>query len=96
MPNHVHFVFRFFEENKTHLSKLMQSIKGGSAYRINRFLNKHGQLWQHESYDHLVRDNAELNRITGYVLQNPVKAGLCNEAKKWAFNYVKECYDDYL
>ena len=33
-------------------------------------------FWQDESYDRLVRDEAEFQRITRYIEMNPVKAGL--------------------
>ena len=33
-------------------------------------------FWQHESYDHVVRDPHELERIVEYVMMNPVRAGL--------------------
>jgi hypothetical protein len=37
----------------------------------------------------VVRDNEELRRITEYVLNNPVKAGLTSTWKEWEWNYVK-------
>ena len=42
-----------------------------------------GQFWQHESYDHVVRDEAELLRIRRYVLNNPVRAGLVQQWDEW-------------
>lgn len=39
-----------------------------------------GQFFQHESYDRVVIDNNELRRVVNYVLNNPVKVGLC---KNW-------------
>lgn len=33
-------------------------------------------FWQDESYDHLVRENAEFDRIVRYIETNPVNAGL--------------------
>ena len=45
---------------------------------------------QHESYDHVVRDGEELDRIIAYVLNNPVKAGLVKNWRQWKWSYVRE------
>lgn len=58
------------------LASIMQSLKGWTAYQCNRVLERHGQFWQHESYDHVVRSQAEWERVVNYVVNNPVKAGL--------------------
>jgi len=50
-------------------------------------LNRSGTFWQHESYDHVVRGDKELIRIAEYVLNNPVKAGLCERWEDWKWNY---------
>ena len=45
-----------------------------------------GTFWQHESYDHWIRDVGELERITLYVEANPVKAGLVSDPSEWLFS----------
>jgi REP element-mobilizing transposase RayT len=52
-------------------------------------LGRTGAFWQDESYDHVIRDNAELERVIQYVLYNPVKAGLTDEWTKWKGSYYK-------
>ncbi len=86
MPNHVHLVFHLLENSKG-ISTIMHSIKRVSAYRINKYLGKNGNFWQSESYDHIVRDNDELNKIIEYTLMNPVKAGIVDDWKDF-----KHCY----
>ena len=44
-------------------------------------------FWQHESYDHVVRDENELGRIVEYVLNNPVKVGFCENWEDWKYSY---------
>jgi hypothetical protein len=46
-----------------------------------------GACWQHESYDHLIRSAAELERIIAYTLNNPVKAKLVKDWQDWLWNY---------
>ena len=73
MANHVHLLITPCVE----VSRLMQSLKRFTAWEGNRMLGHTGQpFWQDESYDRLVRDEAEFPRITRYIEMNPVKAGL--------------------
>lgn len=97
MPNHVHVVLDLSvqtamadsgDDSYTQLHAVMKAIKGVSAREINITMKREGSLWQKESYDHLVRDTAELDRVIQYVLNNPVKAGLVNSWQDWPYSYV--------
>jgi putative transposase len=92
MSNHCHILFTPLakdEENYHALPAIMQSLKGYTARKANAILGRTGQFWQHESYDHVVRDEAELARIRRYVLQNPVKAGLVGQWDEWLWSYCR-------
>ena len=71
------------------LSSIMQSLKGYTAWKANRLLERNGAFWHHESYDHAVRNTSEWQRIITYVLNNPVKAGLVDEWEKWRWSYYR-------
>jgi REP element-mobilizing transposase RayT len=102
MPNHVHLVLTL-TNNVTRISdssnqngvsiyrltKILQNIKKYSAREANKILQRHGQFWHHESYDHVVRDEKELGNIINYTLQNPVKANLVKNWSDWKWNYCK-------
>jgi putative transposase len=103
MPNHVHLVVNtanqldilqleedITADNYQQLYRTLGLIKGGSAFEANKLLNRKGVFWQPESYDHYVRDAAELSRIIDYVLQNPVKAGLVVNWQDWPGTYLSE------
>lgn len=102
MPNHVHMVFSPLitaQPGKAHhkgksgkylLSPIMESLKKYTAGEANNMLGRSGAFWQHESYDRVVRDGNELQRIIKYVLNNPVKAGLTDRPELWKWSYVKE------
>ena len=63
------------------LAKLLHQLKGSTARYANQFLGRTGvPFWQEESYDHLVRNSREFERIENYIIQNPVRAGLVNDA----------------
>ena len=93
MPNHVHVVLTPLpkEHDTFHsLAGIMHSVKIHSAREVNAILNRSGNVWQHENYDHTVRDEQEYWRIVEYVLNNPVKAGLAREWQEWPWNYVAQ------
>ena len=71
------------------LSSIMRSLKGYTARKANQRLGRRGAFWQHESYDHCVRNSDEWRRIITYVLNNPVKAGLVDQWEKWPWNYYR-------
>jgi type I restriction enzyme R subunit/putative DNA methylase len=83
MPNHVHALL----EPRVALRRITGGIKGQSARDANRKLGRAGQpFWQDESFDHWVRNAAELERIRKYIEQNPVKAGLAKYAGQWRWS----------
>ena len=100
MSNHVHVVLRLLDEteadNEKRLNEVMHSIKRFSAREANKILGRQGEFWMSESYDYLIRSDDELGRIMEYVLDNPVKAGLCIERKDWKWSYVKEEYNEFI
>jgi REP element-mobilizing transposase RayT len=89
MPNHLHMLVAV-DRSDASLYRILQSLKAYTALEGNRILARSGAFWQHESYDHVVRDGAELERIVYYILNNPVKAGLCKHWRDWKWTYVKE------
>ncbi|MCH8317306.1 MAG: transposase [Bacteroidetes bacterium] len=84
MHNHVHMVI---DELTKPLYRIMQSLKRYTARESNKLIDREGSFWQAESYDHVVRNQAELIRIINYTVKNPVKAGLVKNWKDWKFSY---------
>ena len=73
MTNHIHVLLTPSVE----LAKITHSLKRFTAREANRILGLTGQpFWQDESYDRLVRDRGEFDRIVRYIEHNPVTAGL--------------------
>ena len=77
----------------TPLSAIMHSLKSYTAHEANKLLGREGSFWQHESYDHWVRDEDDLERIVAYINANPVKAGLAE--RSWQFIW-SSAHDRYL
>ncbi|MCH8012469.1 MAG: hypothetical protein IIA61_11065 [Candidatus Marinimicrobia bacterium] len=93
MSNHVHTilkpVFKIKEEVYS-LSEIMHTHKSYTANEANKILDRRGQFWQHESYDHYVRDLDEYNRILAYILNNPVRAGLVKDYHDWPYYWIEK------
>ncbi|WP_035563084.1 transposase [Hymenobacter sp. IS2118] len=90
MANHVHVVLQLPDSVGFSPAKMMQRLKGRTALEANKLLHRQGEpFWRHESYDHLVRDGKEAERVIAYVLNNPVKSGLVAEWTQWPYSFVR-------
>ena len=92
MSNHAHMLIQPLpdENGRYHaIARIMHSLKGYTATEANKVLGRSGRFWQAESYDHIIRDEAERNQIRHYILYNPVKAGLVENPKEWPWSYSK-------
>jgi putative DNA methylase len=74
------------EDVRCPLTTIMHSLKSYTAHQANKLLGRCGQFWQHESFDHWVRDEEELERIVQYIVWNPVKAKLVKAPQEWYFS----------
>jgi putative transposase len=86
MPNHVHLLIL----PKAAVPVIMRWLKGSTARRANQLLERTGQpFWRDESYDHWVRRRKKLDRITAYIEDNPVSAGLVNSRGDWLWSSAR-------
>jgi REP-associated tyrosine transposase len=99
MPSHYHWLFHpraeWVETQlgtkqeatcsrwRTPRQLIVKSVNGFTARECNRLLNRTGQFWQDECYDHVVRDDDELLRTIAYIENDPVKAGLVARPEDW-------------
>jgi len=92
MPNHVHLICAPLKRENGEfygLAEILQSLKRHTARQSNLILKRSGSFWQDESYDHVIRDEAELERTIKYILYNPVKANLVQEQRDWKWAYCR-------
>jgi putative transposase len=68
------------------LASILHSLKSFTSNEANKLLRRSGQFWEHESFDHCVRDEEEWARIIAYALNNPVKANLVDEWRSWRWS----------
>lgn len=93
METHVHFLFKVRIE---HLSKMMSCLETTYAIYFNKKYKKSGHLFQDRFKTGSIDNEKYLLRAYRYILQNPVKAGICPaEDYKWSsyFYYGKNSQD---
>ncbi len=93
MSNHVHVVAT--PQQRHALEDILHSWKSFTAHEVQNLaqasrppIPKGRPFWQRESYDRLIRDDAELVRRCDYTIRNPVKAGLCSRPEDWPLSSV--------
>jgi len=93
MPDHVHMIFTPLVNQRAmeiySLAEIMDSVKGFSAHGVNKKLGRKGQVWQPESFDHVVRSSENLDAKITYLLENPVRAGLVGEWTRYPWLWRK-------
>ncbi len=76
MPDHLHFIVQFSED--VVMMDFISKFKRWIASRC-------GVHWQDGFFDHRLRNDAEFAEKYQYVLQNPVRKGLCATSEEWPF-----------
>ncbi len=91
MPDHVHLVFGPLRDENGWpfpLVDIMQCLKGATAHRINKLLDRSGPVWEEESFDHVLRSTESLKEKCEYIRQNPVRAGLVDKPEDYRWLWV--------
>lgn len=86
MPNHVHGIIVLGDEveaglkpapttkTRHELSEIVRALKSFSSRRINERHRTSGEkLWQRNYWEHIVRNESELNRSREYIRNNPAQ-----------------------
>ena len=83
MPNHVHL---FLEIAEGSLKTSIADFKRWTAGRAAEILGIEGdRFWQREWFDHWSRSAEEDDKITRYIRENPVNAGLVRRYVDWPY-----------
>lgn len=99
MSNHVHALFFPLQkpDGTYHaLQAILHSLKLYTARQCNQLLGREGSFWEHESFDHYIRDHEEWVRVIHYILNNPVKAGIVQNWRDYPFSYCSELALPYV
>lgn len=92
MPEHFHMVI---EAGDTPISKIMHDFKlSFAAYYRKRYNLVSGKIWQLRFWDHIIRNQEDLNRHIDYIHYNPVKHGITNKPMDYVDTSIKN-YREY-
>ncbi|WP_372883144.1 transposase [Psychromonas sp.] len=86
MPNHVHLLF----EQLKPLVEIMQKIKGGSAFSINKHYERTGTIWDRSYFDKIIRTEKQFNVTYQYIKNNAHRAGLEDADSRFYGIYEEE------
>src|SRR5258708_4380069 len=99
MPDHVHLIITPLVDRGAmeiySLARIMDTIKGASAHKINKTLGRKGHVWQAESFDHVLWSSESLDAKVEYLLENPVRAGLVRKRTEYPWLWTKPFVNQY-
>jgi putative transposase len=88
LPEHFHIILDTREAN---ISKVMKRMKLRFSYRYRREKGLYrAAIWQRRFWDHVIRDQEDLNRHIDYIHYNPVKHGYVTKPIEWEFSSFRE------
>ncbi len=95
MESHVHVLLLPLEKSANRfysLSEITHTLKSYTANRIQRILQTKGTVWTEESYDRIIRNEAELLEKMNYIICNPVKAKIVARPEEYRW-FMSEGFD---
>lgn len=85
MGTHYHLVL---EATRADLSLGMHWLNGTYAHRFNLRHHRRGHLFESRFSAWVVHDDHHLEATLSYVVENPVRAGLCAEPSAWPWSAI--------
>ena len=84
LPDHMHMLVR---HNGRDISDFVKRFKlsFSLSYQHRQQLTG-GRLWQYRFWDHVIRDQADMNRHIDYIHHNPVRHGMCDNPFEWRYS----------
>ena len=83
MGNHYHLVMQLGEKG---ISRGMCELNTGYALTFNRRHDRINHLFGRRFWSELITTDARLLTTCRYVVQNPVRAGLCSRCEEWPWS----------
>ncbi len=90
MTNHYHFVV---EAEVPALSRGMQRLNGDYALGFNRKYDRVGHLFGARFTSRVITSERYLAKVCRYVVNNPVRAGLCDHPAEWRWSFCRYGFD---
>jgi putative transposase len=89
LPDHLHAIWRLPHAD-TDFARRWSLIKRGFSHGLaarprspSKLAKREKGIWQRRSWEHAIRDDADLKRHVDYIHFNPVKHGLVSRVRDW-------------
>ncbi|MGA3163056.1 MAG: primosomal protein N' [Verrucomicrobiota bacterium] len=99
MPDHVHLLIQPLptqeagKEGAHSLTEILHSIKSFSAHSVNKVMKRSGPVWTDESFDRLIRSEADLHKTWDYIWNNPRTIGLVGPMEDYSYIWTPDASD---
>ncbi len=75
----------------------MKSLKLSFSKNLRKSDKRYiGRIWQLRFWDHVVRDERDLNMHLDYIHYNPVKHNLIDDPFEWKYSSLRDFYENGL
>lgn len=72
------------------LTELLHSIKSFTAHEINKLQGQSGPVWEKESFDRLIRSEADLEEKFHYICRNPWDSGVVEPTQDYQWLWTPD------
>lgn len=105
LPDHLHTIWQL-PEGDTNFSTRWSMIKRSVTQQckdllprpqnLSRQTRREGTLWQRRFWEHLIRDELDLQRHIDYIHYNPVKHGYVSKVTDWPYSTFHRYVQDSI
>jgi putative transposase len=83
LPDHFHILIH--PTGQSNFSQILHSIKRNFTHAYKQHMNISGPLkiWQKRFWDHVIRDEKDMENHLHYIHYNPIKHGYVNDLGAW-------------
>jgi putative transposase len=90
LPDHVHLII---DPRGGNPSDIMMRVKFSFSKKVRFESSQHSNaVWQSRFWDHMIRDQGDLNRHIDYIHYNPVKHGYVTSPFEWEHSSIHEFF----
>jgi len=91
LPDHFHWLMKV-DQSSGNFSKVMHSIKRNFTqnYKQAHNVQKSISIWQRGFWDHVIRDERDLEIHLDYIHWNPIKHGCVNKPSNWPYSTYRD------
>jgi putative transposase len=87
LPDHLHAIWTLPEQDANYSTR-WRLIKSHFTMACKWMTNQSDPIWQNRFWEHLIRDESDLQRHVDYIHYNPVKHGWAQSPTDWQYSSI--------